>query len=170
MAVWQWDLWLVPRVKVFEYFPNIPEYVDLEWFESIDWWVDVSQAELRAFFNEVLPYQPEQATPISERWGLPDETCIRLMIEEEKITDVSVRIDARNIETNFLRSLIDFAKTNGYIFFTLESNRFVEPEKKCFSDELNRSRAMRFVKNPLKFFEDKPYLDKINKEIRRKWK
>lgn len=168
MAVWQWDLWLVPKKQLLQHFPATPRYVDLDWFESIDWWNSVSESELATFFNSVLPYNEEKSTQISRRWGNDEQTCIRMMIEEKKITDVFIRIDARQVEDAFVKNLLDFAKRNDFLFFPLESNRFIDPERRSFISELKRSRAMLFAKAPDQFFNEKSYLDKINKSVRRR--
>lgn len=90
------------------------------------------------------------------------------MIEEKKITDVFIRIDARQVEDAFVKNLLDFAKRNDFLFFPLESNRFIDPERRSFISELKRSRAMLFAKAPDQFFNEKSYLDKINKSVRRR--
>lgn len=177
MAVWQWDLWLVPKSEVLNRFSTIPQYVDLDWFESIEWWNNVSAERLKNFFDTLLPRTSNSLDPDVLTWGNDDENTIlliveenkiRLIIEDGKITDVSLRLDVRNLSQSFLDCLVDFAKQEDFLFFSLESNKFIKPEMSIFLENLQNSRAMLFATNPKQFFEDKNYLNKINKENRRK--
>ena len=85
MAIWQFDIWLVPRGEVLKHTTVIPDYMDLDWFESIVWWDDVSREELIEFFNGLLA---EYATPWAKdtrSWGSNDGDRIELETSDGRI-------------------------------------------------------------------------------------
>ncbi len=168
MAVWQWDLWLVPKSEVLKRFSTIPQYVDLDWFESIEWWNKISAENLKSFFDTLLPRTFNSLDKDILTWGTDDGNKVRLIIEDGKITDLFLRLDVRNLSQSLLDRIVDFTKQEDFLFFTLESNKFIEPEMPIFLENLQNSRAMLFTRNPKEFFEDKNYFNKINKENRRK--
>jgi hypothetical protein len=169
MAIWQWDVWIVPRKELIKNFPVIPKYLELDWFESTEWWSAVNEDMLESFFDSLLPRYDTPWAEHSQSWGNTDEDRLTLMIENGKITDVEIRIDLRKLNMRLLDSLIDFCKNNDFLFFTLDTNKFIEPDLRELLENINSSRKMSFVKDPKVFFEEKNYLDKLNKEARRKY-
>lgn len=171
MALWQWDIWLVPRRALVERLSVVPSHMDLDWFESVDWWAGASEEDLISFFNSVLPVQDTPwAAKNTRRWGTDDGDEIMLVVDKGLIKNISIRIDLRSLNTKFLNSLITFAEVNDFIFYTLESRKFVEPVLGNIFDEIKNSRKVKFLQDPIGFFEDKEYLEKVNKENRKKLK
>jgi hypothetical protein len=168
MAVWQWDVWLVPKEEITKHFQIIPQYMDLDWFESIDWWNAVSEKQMAAFFEGVLPDYFTPWAKNTRSWGSDLGDRVELTVHEGKITDMVIRIDLRNLNTDFLMSLLDLAEKKHFLFFSLESRKFIEPTAPKLFQEINNSRKMLFIKNPDEFFEDKTRFDKITKENLRK--
>ena len=168
MAVWQWDVWIVPKQEVAEHFSSVPQYMQIDWFESINWWNFVSKSKLIDFFNNVLPNYYTPWAKDTQSWGSDDGDRAELMIENDVITDVVIRVDLRNLNVDFLQSLINFCEKSEFLFFSLESGRFIEPDFDKLISEIKSSRKMIFVQDPKRFFEDKNYLNKINKENLRK--
>lgn len=168
MALWQWDVWIVPRKEVIRIHSVMPEYMDQDWFESEDWWRLVSESELATFFNSVLPDYSTPWAKNTRSWGSDNGDRIELMVENGKITDVLIRVDLRNLNLDFLNSLVSFSKLHNFVFYSLESNRFIEPNLKELLGSIEKSRKIVFLKDPQKFFSDKKYLDAVDKENRRK--
>lgn len=158
MAVWQWDLWLVPKARILERFESIPQYLDEKWFESLDWW-NGYEVRIEPLLDSFLPRLSESA------WGAADGTVVRLSGENDG-AEIFIRLDLHQPDPDFIRSLVDFAKENSLVFFTLESNLFIEPELQKFLCEARKSRAFRFLDDPEGFFRDYNYMNKINDEIR----
>ena len=171
MALWQWDIWLVPQKKVINNFRTMPIYMDQDWFEAIDWWENISLSKLELFFDSLLFRDNDpRASKDVKSWGRNGENEIFIVTQEEKITDVSIRLNVEKLNIEFVKAIVEFAENNDFVFFTLESNNFFRANLKNFLDELNKSKAALFVKDPEQFFESKNYLKKINKENRRKLK
>lgn len=168
MAIWQWDVWMVPRKEVEKRFDLIPDYLDLDWFESTQWWNTVSECELVAFFSSVLPIYPMPWAEHTRGWGSDNGNRMMLAVEDGKIADVVIRFDLSDFNINFLNSLVNFAEGNDFLFFSLESQKFIESNLADLLKEIKKSRKIVFLQDPEKFFADKKYLDAINKQNRRK--
>jgi hypothetical protein len=171
MALWQWDIWLVPRQTVVERLSVVPSHMDLDWFESVEWWAGATARDIISFFNSILPVEDAPwAAKNTRTWGTDDGDEIMLVTDQGQIKDISIRIDLRRLDANFLNSLISFAKGKDFIFYTLESRRFVKPVLGDVLNEIRNSRKIRFLQDPAAFFEDKEYIEKVNRENRKKLK
>jgi hypothetical protein len=170
MAIWQWDIWIVPREEVKKLFSDIPKYMDLDLFESINWWKFVSEKEMVDFFGGILPVWDTPWTEFSQSWGSDNEDRITVAVENDIVADIVIRLDLRNLNMILINSLIKFCEKNKFIFFSPESKKFIECNLQDLLNEIKNSRKMVFVKNPEKFFEDTKYLEKIDKENRKKLK
>jgi hypothetical protein len=164
MAIWQWDVWIIPKTEVLKLFSTIPEFMDLDWFESVEWWNNVSKIKLKTTFESLLPNYDTPWAKNTQSWGSDEGDRIELRIEDEKIIDVVIRVDLRELNVNFLHSLVKFSEFNDFLFYSFESNKFIEPDSQKLLGEIKKSRKITFLQNPENFFEDKTYLDKINKE------
>jgi hypothetical protein len=169
MALWQWDIWLVPRRTVFEQLSVVPSHMDLDWFESVDWWAGASEGDLISFSNSVLPVQDTPwAAKDTRRWGTDDGDEIMLVGDKGLLKNISIRIDLRSLNADFLSALTNFAKRNDFLFYSLESRKFIEPDLSELFGEIKKSRKVGFLQDPISFFQDKKYLEKIDKENRQK--
>jgi hypothetical protein len=56
------------------------------------------------------------------------------------------------------------------LFYSFEFNQFIDPEFQKLLNEIRKSRKITYLTAPEKFFQDKTYLDKLNKENLRKLK
>jgi hypothetical protein len=164
MAIWQWDVWIVPRDEVEKLIPVIPRHINLDWFESINWWKSVSEKEMVSFFDNILPVWDTPWAEFSQSWGSDNGDRITLAVEDGVVADIVIRLDLRNLNMNLINSLIKFCEKNKFMFFPLESKRFIEPNMQDLLNEIRNSKKMVFIEKPEKFFEDKDYLDGVNEE------
>jgi hypothetical protein len=164
MAIWQWDLTLVPRYEVTQLFSSIPQYMDFDWFETIEWWKSISSDKMTGFFDGILPtyFTPWAKDTLS--WGSDDGNRIQMSVELGNVKHLFIRIDLRSLNLSLLEFLTDFSSENGFLFFAFDTQKFIEPDLELVIDAIKNSRKMGFVNNPEKFFEDKRYLDDINKK------
>lgn len=165
MAVWQWKLNLVSRENLLGRFPNIPLYIEEEWFYDIPCCKTTFLEELKVFFNSLIErsFDPTVANNVLS-WGENNKNEVDIVLEGDLISLLSIQINTRDVDNYFIESLVKFAKIKDFVFWELESGKIIEPELSIFLKELNNSRAMLFSQNPNQFFSDKKYLDKINKE------
>jgi hypothetical protein len=169
MAIWQWNMHIVPEKEVNKHFPTKPEYLDLEWFESIRWWLDVNEMELRTFFNDLLPSYNDPRAKNSSIWGDVASDTIQISFEDGRIEDIWIRIDLRDLNLDLLDCLVSYSKAKNFLIYATESKRFLKPVLSEVVEEIRRSRKMSFVRDPKLFFDrNQKYLEKINKENARK--
>jgi len=141
--------------------------MDQDWFESVSWWKNVSVEDLSTYFTKILPEYHTPWAKNTRSWGTDDGNRIELIVEDGKAVDVSIRIDLRDIDLNLLYSLARFAASRDFLFYVLESSRFVEPNLESLLEEIKKSRKILFLESPEKFFDETKYLDKINNENRK---
>lgn len=163
MALWQWDVWLVPKKKAAELF-EVPKYMDLELFESTDWWSSVSKQELETFFDKSLCRYDTPWAKDTKSWGSDAGDRIELRVVDERVQDVVIRIDLRNLNLELLSSLVLFAQSKAFLFYALETEKFIEPSLSELIEDIRQSRKMKFVRDPKAFFKDETYLARIHEE------
>lgn len=144
---------MIPRKKVKEYFSVTPQYLAQNKFESMNWWDNIYKSRFVQFFDSTLPRYLMPWAKNTEAWGSDDGNRIMLGVENDKVTDVFIRIDVGRLDEVFVESLVSFAEKNDFLFFTLESGKFIEPNISDFLEQIRESRAMLFVENPEIFFE-----------------
>lgn len=163
MAVWQWDVWLVPENEVSHRFPIPPAFLEMEWFESVNWWRDLEESKLIRSFDKLLPVFPMPWAENTYGWGSEDGDRITLVIENDIVADISVRITLAQLNLDFVSHLVSFAKAEQMLFYPVESNRFIQPDLSLLLSEMRSSRKWTFVRDPERFFKDKRYLNSIQK-------
>ena len=166
MAVWQSTLYLVPKLEVVSLFQTVPRLMVGEWFYEIKWYQNCEGAIYEKAFDLMLPrqYNPRASSDVLS-WGTNNDNEIDMYFEDEKLTVLSVRINANQVNMNFISSIVDFASENDLLFWTLENNIFIEPVLETFLERFGLSRAMLFIRNPTIFFGDKKYLDVLKENL-----
>lgn len=165
MALWQWDFDLVPKAEVLKYVPGLPSSFDQEFFDSINWWSGYSRTRLFGLFDGILARHDPPEAQSSRSWGSYDEDRIVLGLENGLLADIEVRVDLRNLNYPMLNSIVDIAKKEEFLFYVPESGRVLEPILTEVLNEIQNSRKMSFVLDPAKFFADKDYLERINRQV-----
>ena len=148
MATWQFDLYLVPQGKV----PRGTQRVRAEDFESEDWWrgYTLPQESLDAATNGLT--RLAQWTPAIQSWGADDGNRLDVFIGESGVDEVRIRIDARSLDTGFLRRVIALAHNADGVFISADM-QVVPPLATEVSAAVRDSDAWRFVQNPSAFFD-----------------
>ncbi|MBV6497450.1 MAG: hypothetical protein DYH05_08450 [Acidobacteria bacterium ACB1] len=170
MAVWQWGVWMVPRESILKRFERIPEYIDQDWFESVNWWAETDDEQIREFFDRILPRYYAPWAEYTEIWGDIDSDDVSLHVRDSIVADISIRVDLRHLNVEFLKALVNFARERSFVFVSYEFGRFISPSLRQMLDEINNSKKMLFIKNPSEFFKQSRYLEEINKKNREKTK
>ncbi len=85
------------------------------------------------------------------QFGSLDETCMELIYSKRELKGVKIRIDLRNIKIDIMKSIITIINENDALML-LPNGSILEPELDYLLDEIKKSDAYRFVKNPKEFF------------------
>lgn len=154
MAVWQFDLHMIPRDAVIRMFSQVPTHLEMKRPQDVDWWIgsEIPIGDLRRRFSTLLPQAESWADNI-EIWGKDDSDRIDLVAENETVAGVFVRVDLRQPLRTFPAGLVAVARELGCVLLT-EQCEILEPEEGALIDAIRKSPAARFVSNPQKFFHD----------------
>jgi hypothetical protein len=155
MAVWQYDLWIVPFDRMIELFGAIPDYIDLDTFEELPWWENKRLPDnYEKLLSNFLPKLNESWMGKDNLfWGDIDGNLVNATFLEDKVEEIFVRIDAREICYNFLNGIVDFANDCESIFFSLEEKKPISAYVETLRKHILESRARLFVENPHAFFK-----------------
>jgi len=167
MAVWQWSIYPVPRVRMHE-FELSSEFRNVSYeFDSIVWWVDEPLDRYVRFFDERLvrdnrPYAKDQIS-----WGNVDKNDVSIGIDGQMLEYMSIRIDARE-PAELLSITIDLANAYDLCIYDFSAETFISSDAAYIHNAFENSKAMQFSAEPAAFFNDSEYLDDINRKNKAK--
>ena len=150
MATWQFDLEVVPRTVAVKNLLPGDDHVTVEALESAEWWKAVSLAP--GFLQRVETLLP-WTKPWAAGWqvfGEEDGNRVDVIEENGKVAEVRLRLDARNLEVEFLDELLGIIESSDCALVT-PTGRLVEPEIEAIWVELELSPAASFVRDPAEF-------------------
>ncbi|WP_428228940.1 hypothetical protein [Flavobacterium sp.] len=163
MAVWQYFLMVVPENSIDSNYQCIFKNNKTKFLpETKSFW--------KNFEGDILSIIAELDQIIKRAdWG--DETCISWKgnenIEEDndaficlnddktRIEEFHFRIDLRKASniTNVLQSILNLCKKNHFVLIDLKGQIF-KPEIESITESLKSSNAMKFITDPIHFFEN----------------
>lgn len=111
MAIWQYKLFVLPEEEVSSYFSSETSITD-EALNEIEWW-KYRQSEIICFdsIKELLSPKKSWSNSII-LFGDVDSSCLEVLIESEKIVEVSIRIDLRANYRNIIVAICEFCQQN----------------------------------------------------------
>lgn len=160
MATWQFDGLIVPRNIFSEKFRVLPNEIDMEEFGSVDWWSRTNIS--KSFIRDVIPLAMVgngEIIPGVETWGQENGNRIDVLYSKEnRVVEISVRIDARDVSEEFIIELMIFLNKldclmiceNGLV---LDPHRNVGSALLSMLNQINKSNAKKFVDSPEDFFK-----------------
>lgn len=154
MATWQYDLYVIPRARAVELFETVPEHMDRELVDRIDWWQGHHLPDnYKSIINTLLPAR-ESWNENSEAWGEEDGDSLEVIGENEDTAEVFVRINTAEISNAFIEGLINLAQYCRCLLLLMENMKLIEPDLELLLVEIKRSKAMQYVKSPSMFFQN----------------
>jgi hypothetical protein len=150
MALWQFEVQLIPCQALNREFRYVPARLNEEALSSVDWWAHrIWTSDDETLCRDLLPEQPSWSESVRS-WGLEDSDRIDVVIDNGHIVEVSARIDARLKHSGMIEKLVRLAKRWGCVFVTSELSVIpaIGSELKA---ALMESDAARFVRNPTEF-------------------
>lgn len=139
MAVWQFDFNVVPKEKSF-----IAEKICSE--DILSW----KQENISSVEINFLEKQTSWSKDIIQ-YGKEDETCIQILYEDEKLEEISCRLDLRSLSKKMLKEILDYVeKIGGMIFY---EEKVYSPKLDEIIELMKSSNANKFCQNPINYFE-----------------
>jgi hypothetical protein len=154
MALWQFDLHLIPKRKINDAFNKPPYKIGRYVFDNTDWWSDfrLPHDYLKLLDSNLPQYESWSQDILS--WGSEEGNRIEMFFEDAKISSIFIRVDVREIQESFFELLITFAQLCDCFLLLMEEMVLIEPELELLKQEIERSKAMKFVENPTTYFEE----------------
>lgn len=157
MAIWQFNIYFIPKESLKEY-KIVQTKLDLEDALEIQWW-----HILKLNLNEILPLL-KQFGKIQEwtartnglrKFGDSANNDISVSFDElsNNVLELSCRLDLREINSNIFNLVILIAKKYDCLLMDINGNLF-EPTIVDLVNSINISNAKRFITDPIKFLED----------------
>ncbi|MCP9494193.1 MAG: hypothetical protein MSG64_07040 [Pyrinomonadaceae bacterium MAG19_C2-C3] len=150
MAIWQYDLHLIPRKAIEDLFSTVPPSLARKTFDEVAWWKN---------YQPVFDYESEIGSFLSPRefwsdeakaWGEEDGTSIEVWFEQKLVTDIYVRINVASLDVNVLEKLTGLTARCEALFLTADLE-VIEPDLQNLTAHIKQSNAFRFVENPEQF-------------------
>jgi hypothetical protein len=150
MAIWQYDMRVIPRSGLSRWLSSavsIPEQIDEESLEKVDWWQGVDSDAVARALSSLLPrHSTWDAKALS--WGSYEGHRINLRVSEDRIEELTVRVDVRSLSDDFVPCLLRVLGSLDCLIVSAETRRVLEPFPEQLWDDLRRSYSRRFVDDP----------------------
>lgn len=149
MAIWQYQFYMVPEEELDSYFRN-EDLISYEDLSEIEWW-KYRQLDITSFdtFISLLPKKKSWSKDIII-FGDDDSSCIEILLEKNRIVEISIRVDLRLDYINFINLLCEYALNNKCMFLNykleilypnleaLEKDILSYPTYKMFLDKFKK--------------------------------
>ncbi len=143
MAIWQYNLFVLPQEEIYSYFgqTNIIRNDDLN---DINWW-KYRQLNIEWFdvFNDLLTRNKSWSKDII-LWGDESSNCVLVLIENNEILEISIRIDLRSNFDFFLRLICNFTQRHECALLNNELEIF-SPDFVIIKENIIKSKVHNFL-------------------------
>lgn len=141
MAIWQYDIYLVPRTRLEDLYDEIPDHMGIEIFEEVEWWRGHRVTdEDKESIGRCLALN-ENALPGCLEWGTEDSNRISIGFEGEDVVWVWIRVDVRTKYDTFITCITDLAKNLDCLLLLKDEMILIRPELSNLSLKIRSSRA-----------------------------
>lgn len=150
MAVWQFQIELVPRAVAEANSLRAGMVLTEEQRESIVWWRDRRlPVTLLRDVEKMLPSGRAWSKDLEVRGSL-DTSCLTILREGESLVEVHFRFDVREVSIELLETAVQFSRDLQCWLIT-DDGKVIEPALAKLKEEIRESSAFQFVKDPLSF-------------------
>lgn len=150
MAVWQFQLRMIPRLPVVARFGCIPKALPPS--ETWDWtWEHQPPGDYRQIIESFTETYPSWSPDIL-MWGSENGNRIHVVIEDGRVSEASARLTLREFSMEFAVGIISLAKHCDWLL-ALNGDTLSLPDQDALLTAVKESNAMKFVMNPIEFLE-----------------
>jgi len=148
MAVWQFDLLVIPQKQIQQF--GCAEKFDADCYDQHEWWDDsVSLQDIIDRIDIVLKRGKSWSKDIL-KWGGEDSNRIDLSVMGNVVSELLVRLDLRDISQSFLNEIVNLARDLHCVFCT-DDWKLIEADLELVIELLTASDAARYVAAPGEF-------------------
>lgn len=150
MAIWQFDLFLIPKQRLaqLECVGSLSEDV----YQQNEGWDDSISSERVARHIDAMLERGQSWLQGQLTWGTEDGYRIDLLLAGDVISELMIRLDMRSINQRILQEVIELANFVDAMFCT-DDGTLIEAEMETLIEVIARSDAARYVAAPQEFIE-----------------
>lgn len=153
MAVWQFDLQLIPDQIVLDAPQCIESAITDDGLDAANWWLanqpnDEYRQVIANAFSPLDSWCPEIL-----RWGDENKVLVEAFVSDGTLEGIGIRVDVRNIDRESIASLIQLVAKLDCQIYVMETQQIVSPDVDAFLPHLVRSKAVKFARDPKGFIE-----------------
>ncbi|MCB0390134.1 MAG: hypothetical protein KDD58_02530 [Bdellovibrionales bacterium] len=153
MAVWQYSLFLISKNELLNKQGKLPDSLTEDERENlIGWEASTKLTMIEKILSKHFKKKKSWSNNI-EQWGEEDSHCVEVICENDRFSEVSVRLDLRNLNGDNLRLIVDLAETLDAIGLNIDGIIF-EVSLNNLKSEIKISDAFSFVKDPKGFLSN----------------
>jgi hypothetical protein len=169
MAVWQYEVLLLPKSAFVNVFPQIPARLEDRDLEEFDWWDSVlPPSDFADVLGRILPASDTWSNDV-QIWGLQDGNRIQVVNEQGQVIKITAFVDVRDLDMAFVNDLVNFALHCNCLFL-LKDLTLIEPNPYELVSKNEDSSAFQFVRNPERFMEQLRRREELNFKQRKRHK
>jgi hypothetical protein len=150
MALWQYDIHLLPKQRVHQLLGSIPHQLDRETLDSANWWNSVATVEDCESTLSRFTQRRQTWDSTLSAWGSEDGNRIDLYLVDGAVAECFARLDVRSFDEDFLEGVLGFARRFDCLLVTPRLT-LINPTQEALWQELRRSDAWRYVEDPESF-------------------
>jgi len=145
MAIWQFDLQLMPDPIVADIPSCIEGAIGEDGLDTANWWLE-NQPTVD-FINLINKFFSTKDSWFEDvlRWGDEDEVLIEVFFEKGLVECISVRIDVRNLNHRQIKEMMTIAEALNCHIYVMETQDVVEPSYNLLLPHIENSRAARYA-------------------------
>lgn len=148
MAVWQFDLQLMPDQIVPDAPACIQSAITDDGLDTTNWWLanqpnDDYQQNIASAFSPLDSWCPEIL-----RWGDEGKVLVEAFISDGTLEGIGIRVDVRNIDLESIAKMTRLAAKLDCQIYVMETKRIVTPDVDSFLPHLVKSKAVEFARDP----------------------
>ena len=154
MASHQYTFQLIPEEEALMEM-CLPSLEVTELWEN-NWWLErgLNYNKLEHILNSSLP-RIEWTSKLDDlkEFGNNETNDISISLKSNKVTSIHVRIDLRDIDSDFINVVFKIARDNECLLFDTDGQVY-SPNRKLLKENISKSKAFQFVKNPEQFLNN----------------
>lgn len=152
MAAWQYSARLIPKTLLGRG-AALPRVLSAEALESHGTWPDtIPLRMLQQSLDGILERRESWHRGLLG-WGLEDGNRVDVWSENDRVSEVVFRVDARGAARPFLSKIVALAGDLGLLILT-DALKVFEPEIEQILLEFHRSPAASFARNPEAYLDE----------------
>lgn len=110
MAIWQYDIIMVPKKAFSSVTFNNNNLLDDKIFDNTDFWSDYYKyKDFSKIFAKFLSISDSWSKDV-KIFGSIEGTCLNVVLEGDAVKEITIRLDFREDNREFLQSIIEFAR------------------------------------------------------------